>query len=182
MTCGRDADADGRIFSMSTVRNLDACIGANNCSTANYSSNAKNSSTADAASTTNNSSSQTSQSTTDKSSSQGFQDSEPGSFVATSDCSSLSSPYVPSLTSMALTSSNVSFNIKCDTDYSDPDADFLTVAVFTFEDCIAACASFNEVRFYNPPKHYRAGTTRQSRASKALFYSKNRVSKLRLFP
>ena len=51
---------------------------------------------------------------------------------------------------MALTSSNVSFNIKCDTDYPDADADFLTVAVFTFEDCIAACASFNEVRFFAP--------------------------------
>ena len=71
---------------------------------------------------------------------------------------------------MALTSSNVSFNIKCDTDYSDPDADFLTVAVFTFEDCIAACASFNEVRFYTTLlNHYRAGITRQSRASDALF-------------
>ena len=136
---------------MSTVRNLDARIGANNCSTANYPSSAKTSSTADAPSTTTTSISQTSnnsQPTTDESSSQGFQDSQPGSFVSTSDCSSLSSPYVPSLTSMALTSSNVSFNIKCDTDYSDPDADFLTVAVFTFEDCIAACASFNEVRFH----------------------------------
>ena len=143
---------------MSTVRNLDACIGANNCSAANNSSNAKNSSTADVASTTQNSSSQNSdsaQSTPDKSNSPGFQDSEPGSFVATSDCSSLSSPYVPSLTSMALTSSNVSFNIKCDTDYSDPDADFLTVAVFTFEDCIAACASFNEVRFLHPPRDHK---------------------------
>ena len=49
---------------------------------------------------------------------------------------------------MALTSSNVSFNIKCDTDYSGSDADFLTVAIFTFEDCIAACANFNEVRFF----------------------------------
>ena len=136
---------------MSTVRNLDARIGANNCSTANTPSIAKASSTADAPSTTQTSISQTSnnsQPTTDESSSQGFQDSQPGSFVSTSDCSSLSSPYVPSLTSMALTSSNVSFNIKCDTDYSDPDADFLTVAVFTFEDCIAACASFNEVRFH----------------------------------
>ena len=152
VACGRDADADSLIFSINSMRNLDACIRTHSCPNANHSSNANNSSTADAASTTNNSTSQTSdnaQATTDKSSSQGFQDSEPGSFIATSDCSSLSSPYVPSLTSMALTSSNVSFNIKCDTDYSDPDADFLTVAVFTFEDCIAACASFNEVRF-NP--------------------------------
>ena len=157
---------------MSTVRNLDACIGANNCSTANYSSNAKNSSAAGAPSTTKNSSSQTSdnsQSVTDNSSSQGFQDSKPGSFVATSDCSSLSSPYIPSLTSMALTSSNVSFNIKCDTDYTDPDADFLTVAVFTFEDCIAACASFNEVRFHTLLTTTVLGSQRQSRASDALF-------------
>lgn len=73
------------------------------------------------------------------------QNSNSESFVATSDCSSLSSPYIPSLTSMALTSSNVSFEIKCGTDCWDPDADFMTVAVFTFKDCIAACARFNEV-------------------------------------
>ena len=136
---------------MSTVGELHSELNsysANHCSTANLSSNANNSSTADdPPSTTKNPSPQTSDPITDNSSSQGFQDSQPGSFIATSDCSSLSSPYVPSLTSMALTSSNVSFDIKCGTDYSDPNADFLTVAVFTFEDCIAACASFNEVRF-----------------------------------
>ena len=85
-------------------------------------------------------------STTNTSTSSSSQNADPGSFISTSDCSTLSSPYIPTLTSMALTSSNVSFNIKCDTDYPDPDADFMTVAVFTFEDCIAACASFNEVR------------------------------------
>lgn len=165
------------------MRNLNACIGANNCSTANSSSNAKNSSTADAPSATKNSSSQPFdgfQPTMDNSHSQDFQDSNPESFISTSDCSSLSSPYVPSLTRMAPTSSNVSFNIKCDTDYSDPDAGFLTVAVFAFENCIAACASFNEVRFFlHPPNHYRAaGITRQiSRVRCALFYSKNRGSK-----
>ena len=79
-------------------------------------------------------------------SSSSAQNADPGSFISTSDCSTLSSPYIPTLTSLSLTSSNISFTIKCDTDYSDPDADFMTVAVFTFEDCIAACASFNEVR------------------------------------
>ena len=135
---------------MSTVGELHSELNsysATHCSTANHSSNANNSSTADATKNPNPQTSDNPQPITDNSSSQAFQDSQPGSFIATSDCSSLSSPYVPSLTSMALTSSNVSFDIKCGTDYSDPDADFLTVAVFTFEDCIAACASFNEVRF-----------------------------------
>lgn len=113
---------------MSTIHNLDTSLNASSCSTANFFSNANNSSGAN------------------DSNSASSQDSNPESFVATSDCSSLSSPYIPSLTSMALTSSNISFEIKCGTDYWDPDADFMTVAVFTFEDCIAACASFNEVR------------------------------------
>lgn len=73
------------------------------------------------------------------------QNSNPETFIATSDCSALTSPYTPTLTSTALTSSNNSFDIKCGTDYADPDADLMTVAVFTFEDCIAACASFNQV-------------------------------------
>ena len=100
-------------------------------------------------STTKNPSPQTSDPITDNSRSQGFQDSKPGSFIATSDCDSLGSPYVPSLTSMALTARDVSFDIKCGTDYSDPDADFLDRCRLhvSFEDCIAACASFNKVRF-----------------------------------
>lgn len=118
---------------MSTIHNFDTSLNASSCSTAIFSSNSNNSSTVKDPSGANDSNSASSQ------------DSNPESFVATSDCSSLSSPYIPSLTSMALTSSNISFEIKCGTDYWDPDADLMTVAVFTFEDCIAACASFNEV-------------------------------------
>ena len=130
---------------MSTVRNFDTAIKGNKSADANYCSYSNYSITANEPAATNTSNSQNSDSTTNISNAGSSQDSDPGSFISTSDCSTLSSPYIPSLTSMALTSSNISFEIKCNTDYSDPDADFMTVAVFTFEDCIAACASFNEV-------------------------------------
>ena len=113
--------------------NLDTCLNASNCSTANYSSNANNSSTVNGPSVAKDLNSQSSQ------------DFNPASVISTSDCSGLSSPCIPSLISMALISSNIAFNIKCDIDHYDPDAGFMTVTVFTFEDCIAACASFNQV-------------------------------------
>ena len=114
-------------ISLSTMRSLDTTINATDSSIAGNS-------TANCPSTTGPSNSQSSQ------------DSDAESFISTSDCSALSSPYIPTLTSMALNSSNISFDIKCGTDYNDEGADFLTVAAFTFEDCIAACASFNLVR------------------------------------
>lgn len=77
-------------------------------------------------------------------------DSKPEFFVSTSDCSVLTSPSSPALTSTGLTVKNDSFIIKRDTDYSDPDADFLKGAVSTFEDRIAACASYNQVLFCAP--------------------------------
>lgn len=105
--------------SMSTIQNIETDINATSSATANNNfCTANNSDT---------------------------QDSNPGTFIATSDCSALTSPYTPNLISTALTSSNNTSDIKCGTDYPDPDADFLTVAVFTFEDCIAACASYNQV-------------------------------------
>ncbi len=116
-----NANADRWISSMSTMRNLDSSLNGNCSSTANGTSGAN------------------------PSNSQSAQDADPESFISTSDCSDLSSPYIPTLTSMGTTSSNISFDIKCGTDYNEPSADFMTLAAFTFEDCIAACASFNEV-------------------------------------
>ena len=66
------------------------------------------------------------------------------SFVATSDCSSLASPYTPPSASLGTSTSNSSFNIYCDTDFEYVPADFLSFTAFTFEDCIAACASYNQ--------------------------------------
>lgn len=67
-----------------------------------------------------------------------------GSFVATSDCSSLASPYTPPTSILGLPTSNNSFNIHCDTDYSTSSMDFMAFLAFTFEDCIAACAGYNQ--------------------------------------
>ena len=66
------------------------------------------------------------------------------SLNATSDCASLASPYTPAADSIGLTTSNNSFDIHCDTDYSHADADFMSFPALTFEDCIAACASYNQ--------------------------------------
>ena len=52
------------------------------------------------------------------------------------DCSTLSSPYT------AFT--NAQFNIQCKTDYYSPNNLLLAIYVFQFEDCINACASYNE--------------------------------------
>lgn len=114
---------------MNTVQNLDAAIKASESSCANNLCTANDSSTINSSDYEN------------------LQDANPESFISTSDCSALSSPYIQIVTSTGLTSSKISFNAKCDADYNDPDAGFMTVAVFTFEDCIAACASYNEVRF-----------------------------------
>ena len=127
---------------MSTMQNLDTVIKASN------SSNTNNTCTANSPlpANTNSTSTANSPPLANGSNTQNLQDANPESFISTSDCSALSSPYLPTLTSMGLTSSNISFDIRCGTDYNDQDADFMTVAVFTFEDCIGACASYNEVR------------------------------------
>ena len=52
------------------------------------------------------------------------------------NCSALASPYT------AFT--NVQFNIQCETDYYSPVSLLLAVYVFQFEDCINACATYNE--------------------------------------
>ena len=52
------------------------------------------------------------------------------------DCSALSSPYT------AFT--NAQFDIQCKTEYPTPSKLLLAVYVFQFEDCINACASYNE--------------------------------------
>lgn len=66
------------------------------------------------------------------------------SFVATSDCSSLASPYTPPSINVGTAASNSSFNIYCDTDFDYVPADFISFVSYTFEDCIAACASYNQ--------------------------------------
>ena len=72
------------------------------------------------------------------------QNTDAASFIPTSDCTSLASPYTPSTGILGLSTSNFSFNIHCDTDYEDTSVDFITFLAFTFEDCIAACASYNQ--------------------------------------
>ena len=72
------------------------------------------------------------------------------SFIPTSDCASLASPYTPPKSILSLPTSNDSFNIHCDTDYIDASVDFMTLLAFTFEDCIVACASYNQ---RNPTLH-----------------------------
>ena len=52
------------------------------------------------------------------------------------NCSALSSPYT------AFT--DAQFNIQCKTDYSSPSSNLLAIYVFLFEDCINACASYNQ--------------------------------------
>ena len=71
---------------------------------------------------------------------------DPASFIPTSDCTSLASPYTPppSILGLVLSTSKNSFNIHCDTDYIQGSADFMILIAFTFEDCIAACASYNQ--------------------------------------
>ena len=66
------------------------------------------------------------------------------SFIPTSDCTSLASPYTPPTSILGLSTSDNSFNIHCDTDYGDTSVDFMTFLAFTFEDCIAACANYNQ--------------------------------------
>ena len=72
------------------------------------------------------------------------QNSDPATFIPTTDCNSLASPYTPSKASVGLSTSNNSFNIHCDTDYVSPSVDFMSFLAFTFEDCISGCASYNQ--------------------------------------
>lgn len=68
--------------------------------------------------------------------------SNPATFVPTSDCLSLTTPYkLPANKSWL---HDDSFDLHCDTDFNDPAADFLILTMFTFEDCIAACANVNQ--------------------------------------
>ena len=67
-----------------------------------------------------------------------------GSFIPTSDCTSLASPYTPPTSILDISTSNDSFNIHCDTDYIDASVDLMSFRAFTFEDCIVACASYNQ--------------------------------------
>ena len=76
------------------------------------------------------------------------QNSNPASFIPTSDCTSLASPYTPPSKILGLSTTNNSFNIHCGTDYVDPgekpSVDFMSFVAFTFEDCIVGCASYNQ--------------------------------------
>ena len=72
------------------------------------------------------------------------QNTDSASVIATSDCTSLASPYTPSTSILGLSTSNDSFNIRCDTDYMDASVDFISFFAFTFEDCIVSCASYNQ--------------------------------------
>ena len=75
------------------------------------------------------------------------QNSDAASFIPTSDCNSLASPYTPQLYFQGITAKNNSFNIHCDTDYGSPSVDpvdFMSFLAFTFEDCIEGCASYNQ--------------------------------------
>ena len=72
------------------------------------------------------------------------QNTDAASFIPTSDCTSLASPYTPPTSILGLSTSNDSFNIHCDTDYMDASVDFMSFLAFTFEDCIVACASYNQ--------------------------------------
>ncbi|KAM0798454.1 hypothetical protein BDR22DRAFT_964574 [Usnea florida] len=74
--------------------------------------------------------------------------SDAASFIPTSDCTSLASPYTPQLYFEGIIAQNNSFNIHCDTDYPSSSlinsVDFMSFLAFTFEDCIVGCASYNQ--------------------------------------
>ena len=70
------------------------------------------------------------------------QDSNPSRFIATSDCGSLASPYTPSRSSKLKTDGK-SFHLHCGTDFYLHETDIMAFTAFTFEDCIAACSTFN---------------------------------------
>ena len=58
------------------------------------------------------------------------------SFHPTTSCTRLSSPYTASPSGV-----NAQFNLDCKTDY--PNSNLVGIFVYTFEDCIEACASYN---------------------------------------
>ena len=72
------------------------------------------------------------------------QNTDSASFIPTSDCTSLASPYTPPKNLLGAPSSNDSFNLHCDTDYVDRSVDFMSFLAFTFEDCIMGCANYNQ--------------------------------------
>ena len=71
------------------------------------------------------------------------QNSDPSTFNTTSDCGSLGSPYAPPDRSL-VTGKIESFDLHCHTDFSSNNTEFMAFTAFTFEDCIAACANFNQ--------------------------------------
>ena len=110
------------IQSMNTLQNLNATLHANDSSPKDL--NSTNNSTNTVKTT--------------------CQNNNTASFIATSDCSSLASPYTPPTSMLGLSTSNNSFNIHCDTDYMQASVDFMSFLAFTFEDCVVACASYNQ--------------------------------------
>ena len=108
---------------MNTIQKLNATLNANDSSDSTNSSIGENSSSTKNATCNN---------------------SDAASFIPTSDCTSLSSPYTPLISILGAYRSNNSFNIHCDTDYIYGPADFMSFLAFTFEDCIMACASYNQ--------------------------------------
>ena len=70
--------------------------------------------------------------------------SDPSTFITTSDCDSLGSPYTPPGRSLILGKDIESFDLHCGTDLSRNNTEFMGFMAFTFEDCIAACANFNQ--------------------------------------
>lgn len=112
---------------MTTLQNLNATLNAANSSLRNSTGTDNSTSNAITACQTSNT-----------------QNSNSASFIPTSDCSSLASPYTPPTTILDASTSKNSFNIHCDTDYIHASADFMSFLAFTFEDCIAACASYNQ--------------------------------------
>ena len=71
------------------------------------------------------------------------QNCNPSTFIATSDCGSLASPYTPPSKISRLRTDGKSFNLHCGTDFYDHNTDIVAFTAFTFEDCIGACATFN---------------------------------------
>ena len=72
------------------------------------------------------------------------QNSNPSTFITTSDCGSLDSPYTPPGRSLIRGKEIQSFDLHCGTDLSRKNTEFMGFIAFTFEDCIAACANFNQ--------------------------------------
>ena len=71
------------------------------------------------------------------------QNSNPWTFITTSDCGSLASPYTPSSSSSRLRMDSKPFDLYCGTDFYLHNTIIIAFTAFTFEDCIGDCATFN---------------------------------------